>query len=59
MQEVAEHFRVSVTTVSRGLGVFARLRRVPLTGHRVLYVRSDVEALSRKLERAAVALEPK
>jgi DNA-binding transcriptional regulator YhcF (GntR family) len=54
--EVATHFRVSETTVSRGLGVFGRLRRVQLTARRVVFVRTDVERLDRDMERAAVAL---
>lgn len=56
--EVASHFRVSETTVSRGLGVFARLRRVQLTERRIIFVRTDVERLDRQMERAAVAITP-
>jgi len=37
-KEVAELFCVSAATVSRGVGVFARLRRVPVTEKRVIYV---------------------
>jgi hypothetical protein len=54
--EVAAHFRVSETTVSRGLGVFARLRRVRLTERRIVFVRTDVERLDRQMESAAVAI---
>ena len=57
-KEVAELFCVSAATVSRGVGVFARLRRVPVTEKRVIYVRTDVERLSRMLERAAVTIAP-
>lgn len=56
-REVAEHFRVSETTVREGVGVFARLRRVPITPKRVVLVRSDVERLDREMERAARALD--
>jgi hypothetical protein len=57
-KEVAGHFCVSEATVRLGRGVFAHLRRVPVTEKRVVYVRTDVERLSRMLERTAVAIAP-
>jgi hypothetical protein len=56
-QQVADHFQVSEATVRLGRGVFARLRRAPLSENRVVILRSDVEKLDREMERAAVALE--
>jgi hypothetical protein len=55
-QEIADHFCVSETTVREGRGVFARLRRVPLTPGRIVVPRADFERLDREMERAAVAL---
>lgn len=55
-KEVAAHFRVSEATVRLGRGVFARLRRVPLTEGRTVVLRADVEKLDREMERAAVTL---
>ena len=54
--EVAEHFTVSEATVRLGRGVFAKLRRVPLTDGRTAVLRADVERLDRELERAAQPL---
>jgi hypothetical protein len=56
LQEVADHFCVHETTVLRGTGVFARLRRVPLTEGRTVVLRSDFERLDRELEREAQSL---
>ena len=56
-REIAEHFGVSETTVRLGRGVFATLRRVPLTGDCVRVPRADFEKLDRDMERAAVALD--
>ena len=54
-REVADFFRVSEASVRLGRGVFARLRRVPLSERRIVIPRSDVERLDRDMERAAVA----
>ncbi len=45
----------SETTVRKGRGPFARLRRVTV-GRRTLILRTDFIKLDRELERAAVAL---
>ena len=55
-QEVADHFAVSEATVRLGRGVFAKLRRVPLTDGRTVVLRADMERLDRELERAALPL---
>jgi len=55
LQETADHYRVSEATIRLGLGVFAELYRVNV-GRRVLIMRSSVDALDRRLERAAVKL---
>lgn len=55
--EVAELFCVSETTVLKGRGVFASLRRVSVTDNRILFLRKDVERLDRALEREAVTLD--
>jgi hypothetical protein len=54
-QQVADHFQVSEATVRLGRGVFARLKRVPLTPKRILIPRAEVERLDREMQRAAVA----
>jgi hypothetical protein len=56
-RQVADHFQVSEATVRLGRGVFATLKRVPVCG-RILIPRADFHRLDRKLERAAVALDP-
>lgn len=56
LQEVADHFCVHETTVLRGVGVFAGLRRVALTEGRTVVLRSDFERLDRDLEREAQSL---
>ena len=56
IQEVADLFRVSYTSVYRSRGVFARLRRVAING-RVMILREDVEALDRQLRASARAVE--
>jgi hypothetical protein len=55
LQEAADFFRVSEATVRLGCGVFAELRTVKV-GKRRLVLRSSVDALDRRLERAAVKL---
>lgn len=55
VQEVADHFCVSQSTVLQGIGAFASLRRAKL-GKRTLILRADVDKLNRELERKA---EPK
>jgi hypothetical protein len=57
LQEVADHFCVHETTVLRGTGVFAGLRRVSLTEGRTVVLRSDFERLDRELERQAQPLD--
>ena len=54
VQEVADFFRMSETSVRRGCAEFGQLRRVKL-GKRTLFLRADVEALDRQLERQAKA----
>jgi hypothetical protein len=56
-REVADYFRVSEATVRLGRGVFARLRRVPLTENRIVVLRADFEKLDREMEQASVALQ--
>lgn len=53
--EVAEHFRVNETTVRRNRGHFAEIRRTKISTGKFLYLRADVEAVSRKLELSAYA----
>jgi hypothetical protein len=55
--EIAAHFCVSEPTVRLGRGVFAGLRRVPLTEHRIVVPRADFERLDREMERASCALD--
>jgi hypothetical protein len=55
-RQIADEFCVEESTVRKGLGVFARLRRVPLGEKRTVVPRADVDKLHRELERAAVAL---
>ncbi|MGB8510058.1 MAG: hypothetical protein WCD76_16890 [Pyrinomonadaceae bacterium] len=57
-RQVADHFAVSEATVRLGRGVFARLRRAPLSKGRIVVLRSDVDKLDREMERAALSLVP-
>lgn len=56
VKEVAAHYCVGETVIRDGVGDFGRLRQVRPTERCLLIPRSDVEALDRHLERAAVAL---
>lgn len=55
LQEVADHFCVSESTIRQGSGVWGELQRVR-AGRRVLILRKSVDALDKRLERAAVKL---
>lgn len=57
VQEVADLLCVSETSVLRGRGVCAGLRRAPVTDKRIVFVRKEVEQLARSIERGAVALD--
>jgi hypothetical protein len=56
-RQIGERFGVSEATVRQGRGVFARLRRVPLSAGCIRVPRSDVERLDRDLESMAVSLD--
>jgi hypothetical protein len=53
LQETADHYRVSEGSVRQGCGPFGQLLTVKV-GKRRLVLRSSVDALDRRLERAAV-----
>jgi hypothetical protein len=55
LQEVADHYRISEATVRLGHKPFDQLYTVKV-GKRRLVLRSSVDALDRRLERAAVKL---
>lgn len=54
LQQVADHYQVSDTTIRVGRGKYATLRRVP--GKPILIPREDVEKLDRQMERDAKSL---
>lgn len=56
IQEVADLFRVSYSSIYKSRGVFARLRKVAIN-KRVMILREDVEALDRMLQASARAVE--
>jgi hypothetical protein len=54
LQQAADHYQVSESSIRKGLAVFSRLALIP-TGRRTLVLRSSVERLDRELERSALS----
>ncbi len=55
LQQAADHYCVTEAAIRQGCGPLKQLRTVKI-GKRRLVLRSDVEALDRKLERGARSL---
>lgn len=55
LQETADNFCTSTTSIRLGRGPYARLKRASVGG-RILILRSSVDKLDRELERSAVDL---
>jgi hypothetical protein len=54
LQQAADHYQVSESSIRKGLAVFSRLALIP-TGRRTLVLRSSVERLDRELERSVLS----